>query len=629
MDLKKTLINVFKDKPVVLVGAGISFNSGIPTVFPLKASILRGMNILNESEIEEISSFEIPFESFISSLLSDCSSITKLFDIYSLGKPNLNHFLLAHLSKIGFLKIIITTNFDTLIEQAFHKIGNSELKVLYTQKQIKNIDYNYNGTILIKIHGCVTSKRTIATTLNRVSGINSYDYRKKLITKIFCDNKTDVVSMGYSYSDAFDISPAIEKCKNKDKNVYILGHNPSSHEILDVKSLKKIHPLRLFKNTKKIATHFDKLINEVWSELFKNIDKDNFNKKFNDKYKLDLNNKVFSIIDDWINEVVNDFSESALYSMVAGIYIKASKYAKAEEYIRKAISYSYNIDNKENVLHYSLGLSMLYDNRGYYDKVIEISTKNIELIDSSFKENKIYEDGLLFYKMNFLRYLGKAYQNQTQYLKSYNITDQALAYSKDLKNKNNEVFLMTIQATNLFNLGKFKEAKEMFINADKIYWQRGDITGVSFNYSEFAKLYIEKSNFEEAIKLLEKSLSISKKIDNKANIAIDTSELAYLYLLKNDYTKSKKYFDDAFNQYSELEDILGEAICLNNYAHYLYKTGNLENAIKKHKEAIIVLLKFNYLPSLKTAYQNLNTIYLDLNNLSEAEEYSKLLKKLD
>ncbi len=137
---------------------------------------MRGFIILNDKESDELAALKIPFESFISSLQPDCRSIKTLFVIYGLGKPNLNHYLIARLSLLGYCKVIITTNFDTLIEQAFKEVNNSNIKVYKTQNEIRNIDFDYNGTILIKIHGCVTSKRTIATTLNRVSNFSSYDY---------------------------------------------------------------------------------------------------------------------------------------------------------------------------------------------------------------------------------------------------------------------------------------------------------------------------------------------------------------------------------------------------------------------------------------------------------------------
>lgn len=627
MDFKKVLIDVIKKKPVVFVGAGISFNSGVPTVYPLKKAILDGMNILTNDEVEELVSFDIPFESFISSLQSDCYSIKTLFDIYSLGKPNLNHFLLAHLSLQGFIKVIITTNFDTLIEQAFESIGNTKLKVFYTQKQIRNIDYNDEETILIKIHGCVTSKRTIATTLNRVSGSNSYDYRERIVTKLFCKKGNGIMSMGYSYSDAFDISPAIERCKNKENNICIVGHSSKLNEIQSVDELKIMHPLKEFLNTQKISTNFDKLILSIWNDFFPD-NKGDFNKGLDEIYKKILDNEVSLIVDSWVNEVVNDFSKSALYSMIAEIFIKASKYDKAEEFFRKAISISYNLDLKENIIHYSLGLVMVFDNKGEYHDAINLSKKIILYLKDNEENVEINKNELKRYEMNFLRYVGKALQSLERYDESYEVIRNALQYSRELKDRVNEPFLMTLYGTNLGKLNMNKKAHTIFLHANKKYKQLGDLTGLSFNYSEHAKLFNEENNFKQSEVVLKKSLLISEKIGNRANKASDISDLALVYLYKNELEMAKSFFDDAFELYKTLKDELGEAICLNNYAHYFYKKRNLYRAIKEHKKAIKILSKYKN-PSLKDAYENLVVIYNELKNVKKALYYLNLIKKLN
>lgn len=57
---------------------------------------------------------------------------------------------------------------------------------------------------------------------------------------------------------------------------------------------------------------------------------------------------------------------------------------------------------------------------------------------------------------------------------------------------------------------------------------------------------------------------------------------------------------------------------------FLYKKGKLQEAIEEHKKAIKILLQFDYYPSLKIAYENLNLIYLKLQNIEMAKHYKNI-----
>jgi tetratricopeptide (TPR) repeat protein len=613
MEIHKEVIDFIQQKPVLFIGAGVSFNSGIPTVYPLKKEILKGFNILDDSEIDEIASMDIPFESFMSSLQSDCRSISTLYRIYQLGKPNLNHYLVAHLALLGQVKIVITTNFDTLIEQAFIKIGNTNFKVYITQKQIKNLDFNYKGTTIIKIHGCVSSKSTIATTLKRVSGFNSFDYRKKVIQHIFCGtNQHRILSMGYSFSDAFDISPAIEHCLNKDTQVYILDHTPKENLVHRNDVLQEHHPIKKFKYSKKINTNIDALVTHVWS-IFIN---QNYTASEIDNNKTNLSNEINEIVKKWVDEVQREYSVSAFHSMIAGLYIKVANYPKAKYHFKKAISIAKENYVFENVLHFTTGLVMVLDNEGNYNEVIEM-TQEMNTLIKKMSEGDEY----MFYQMVFLEYQGKALQSILAFKKAQNALLRAFDISQTLKDKNHEVFCTTLIATNMYSLGQFSEAIKWYKKAEVKYLRVGDITGLSFNHSELAKLYEEKSDYSNALEYLNKSLAISKKINNKSNIAIDLTDMGRVKMLDKKLFEAEADFHSALNIFSEIEDVLGEAICINNYAFLKREMGLLEEAIEMHKQAIKIFLKFKYSPSLRLAYESLGEVYTEIKNTKQALNY--------
>ena len=86
--------------------------------------------------------------------------------------PNLVHLWLATLAKAGFIKSIITTNFDTLIERAFQVVG-APLRVFVESIDYEKSEFPDNFTDiaqespcnLFKLHGTATKPKTCIDTL--------------------------------------------------------------------------------------------------------------------------------------------------------------------------------------------------------------------------------------------------------------------------------------------------------------------------------------------------------------------------------------------------------------------------------------------------------------------------------
>ena len=117
-DLKES---IKAEEMVVFCGAGISFHSGLPLANDLVRCVLEKLSVAEE-ETETIIKSNLPFEAFIETLHEN-SKVDRIFDIFDLGKPNTNHFLLAKSAKAKYVKTICTTNFDQLIEKAFESEG--------------------------------------------------------------------------------------------------------------------------------------------------------------------------------------------------------------------------------------------------------------------------------------------------------------------------------------------------------------------------------------------------------------------------------------------------------------------------------------------------------------------------
>jgi len=183
----------------------------------------------------------IPFERFFE-LLLESSLSKKLIDLFEIGRPNANHYLIAKLAKAGLIKTICTTNFDLLIEECLNNedlIRERDYKIFYKEEEFDSINRNDDCIRLIKIHGSVEDKESMAVTLKRVAGNDLSAQRKGVIDHVFSKGRhNNVLVLGYSCSDIFDINPQIESINTDLNNVIFIEHNNISK--MPLKSLKQM-----------------------------------------------------------------------------------------------------------------------------------------------------------------------------------------------------------------------------------------------------------------------------------------------------------------------------------------------------------------------------------------------------
>jgi NAD-dependent SIR2 family protein deacetylase len=193
---------------VVLCGAGISRESGLPIVNELVPFILRKLGASAEEEIS-LKKVRLPFESFIDTLAAE-TNISQLLNIYRGGTPNATHTLLAKLMKRGYLKTICSMNFDRLIETSLNNAGlktNVDFDVVYRESEFDKIDLHSSRPILIKLHGCISDERKLGVSIKHVANKISVESRSRIIKQLFSDGPHwGVLVLGYSCSDVFDVS---------------------------------------------------------------------------------------------------------------------------------------------------------------------------------------------------------------------------------------------------------------------------------------------------------------------------------------------------------------------------------------------------------------------------------------
>ena len=119
------------------LGAGISKNppSNLPLATDFRDFFFK--EICSQEGLPEVFKhyspklLKIPFESFVSSIVSDSDFFECFVRIFGFGAPNKNHELVARLILKGYLSNILTTNFDYMLERSIHSLNDKQdLKIL-------------------------------------------------------------------------------------------------------------------------------------------------------------------------------------------------------------------------------------------------------------------------------------------------------------------------------------------------------------------------------------------------------------------------------------------------------------------------------------------------------------------
>jgi NAD-dependent SIR2 family protein deacetylase len=226
-----------KNKLAILVGAGISadFPSNLPLAGKLIKSIISAISTSEETR-EELFNLSRPdrddrlgiydyirFEKLLSILQKSTDNNLEILKCYGqCESPNTNHYFIANLIIQG--NIVITTNFDHLIELALCDLGHIPSTV-YSDEAFANSRSSSNTLTnhnpIFKIHRTIKkfykenneansdfAINSVIATLEKLSSVGlgfknssgKYQFMKNIIESY------DMIILGYSGGDDYDIS---------------------------------------------------------------------------------------------------------------------------------------------------------------------------------------------------------------------------------------------------------------------------------------------------------------------------------------------------------------------------------------------------------------------------------------
>ena len=217
----------------LLLGSGISRSSGIPTGWEVVLDLIRKIAILEGENCEPD-----PTEWFKQKFQAD-PDYSKLLDEISktpterqqllrgyfeptederaqeLKAPSDAHKSIAQLVASGYLRVIITTNFDRLIEKALEDIGIAPTIISTTDQIAGATPLTHSGVTVIKLHGDYLDIRI----KNTEAELAAYDDRlNSLLDRVF--DEYGLIICGWSGDWDIALRAAIERCPSRRFTTY-------------------------------------------------------------------------------------------------------------------------------------------------------------------------------------------------------------------------------------------------------------------------------------------------------------------------------------------------------------------------------------------------------------------------
>lgn len=666
---------------VFLAGAGCSFNE--PSCVALASEVM--YEILNficpQSETDEIPNIleKLRFEQLIEIFKRYLDNNLKVLDYYGkCNKPNIQHFFLAEMIKDG--KCVLTTNFDSLIEQALLQYGLTKDHIIPVIKERDFKKYNNPYKLfkekkypIYKIHGSVkniirgkNTKDSLIATISKLGsnkeGLNIFQLEsfKLPLFENLLDNITLVV-LGYSGGDDFDIIPTLKNL-NKIKEIIWINHIKNDkkekiYEIINKMSssnkpfdglneilieIKENNPVikiyRIDGNTTSIVKRFlneiPKLSNDCFSLSFKKWLKDNL-KAPNAFMKYIIFYSIYLDLQQ-LEDALRCMNSLLVFSEKLGnLYWKANALSnigviclhkgsnESEKFFLKAIQILTHLKKFRYLFIVYTNISNIFINKNKYQKALKYLKKAKKLSKHGLEEDKSY----------IFNNLGVVY-------KSFGNFNKARKWYKKALKIDDKTGNLKVKARHINNLGlvykkqgKSNKAIVMYETSLRIVNKLFDLPAKAQYLNNLGAVYLEKCDYFNALKKFKKALEIDKKLGDPIGRSKRLNNIGIIYQRQGNYLLALQNYKISLKMDKKNGNKKGEAISLNSIGRIYLEKGIFKIALKKFNKALKIYNEIQNEFEKTTCYHYIGKIYFKQKKYNKSEKCFKkalnIAKKLN
>lgn len=256
MPIKELFELIRKEKVCLFVGSGFSLYAGMPSAAEIKKLLYESLNDLEKVQLNLNDNLRQFTRDFV--VLKGRDYLIKLIQKRFSQEP-VSTFYHDLLSRISYFKVIITTNYDRLIEDSYkRKIGiivNDQDVFIGSQAPTK----------LFKVHGDINDAKSIIVTEKDYSDLYNRDFKTPFLASFLSEiSSHHILFLGYGYEDGniladFDKVES-ELLASKKRKFLIAPHLTSLQQ-------KRLEELDIFCITMTGQDFLEELVKELKSNL--------------------------------------------------------------------------------------------------------------------------------------------------------------------------------------------------------------------------------------------------------------------------------------------------------------------------------------------------------------------------
>ncbi len=261
---------------------------------------------------------------------------------------------------------------------------------------------------------------------------------------------------------------------------------------------------------------------------------------------------------------------------------------------------------------------------------------------------------------SLLNELSLAHRN-SDYAKSLEFATRGYELAKRIGDKGEEAKGLLFSGVELYYMGNYTKALNVFLQSLRIYEDRNDKKGMASVLNEIGTFNKKQGDAELALKNFQKAYSLSAEVQDSVLMANVMNNLGVVYELRNEddkamdyylrsarikeklhdlyglcynydnigislskrgrYKEANEYFVKVISIRRELGDKTGLAVSINNLGEMYMATGDLLRGRQKLFEALAISFEINYADLRRHIYSMISETYQKENDYKKAYEF--------
>ena len=296
------------------------------------------------------------------------------------------------------------------------------------------------------------------------------------------------------------------------------------------------------------------------------------------------------------------------------MFSSLGEYAKAQEYIEKALAIRMEIGDREGEAADYGNLGTVFSSLSEYAKAQEYTEKALAIrMEIGDKEGQAADYGNL----------GTVFNSLSEYAKAQEYIEKALAIRMEIGDRNGQAASYGNLGTVFSSLCEYAKAQEYIEKALAIRMEIGDRKGQAADYGNLGTVFNSLGEYDKAQEYIEKALAIRMEIGDRKGEAADYGNLGSVLSSLGEYAKAQEYFEKALAIRMEIGDRKGQATCYGNQGTVFNSLGEYVKAQEYIEKALAIRKEIGDRKGEAADYGNLGSVLSSLGEYAKAQEFIK------